>query len=820
MEELGAYVDQTVSTLKRYGWHTAINTLRGRSNLHPDVKKLPHPAAPLLDRMRRNGVPVVIQTAPWTAEMRQARLNRGPHKSALEYSEFLAAEFLDFCRKGYWMLLPYELVKDRPELRLSPIGVVPQRERRPRVIVDYSYYGVNDETLKLAPQESMQFGKALSRMLQGITEADRRYGDCYIYKVDVADGFYRVWLCTSSVAKLGVVLPKMEGLPNLVAFPLVLPMGWTESPPYFSVTTETVCDLTNNDLRRNLRYPAHALEPVSATRDDEMIQTRGTQQNYALKHETRVQDLQLVALRDNQPTLPKRRKYRKRPLAQMDVFVDDFCGTAQDDPQNPATNQRRTLFHNLDRVFRKNDAEDPPTRKEPNAINKLKKGDASINTIKRALGWDLDGFNRMLKVPSHRTERALTTLSTLAQQTRVGRKTWESMLGDLRNLTPGIPGGRGQFSMLQAALVEAKDRIRITDSVKAQLEDLYCLVKGLDDRATHMEELVPEVDPRFIGASDAAKAGMGGIWLPPNEEGSYWPPLLWRQPFTVEVQRQVVGVNCPRGQITNSDLELAATVAQQAVLANCYPVEKTTTHTFCDNTPAVAWQQKGSTTSKGAAAYLLRVAALHQRHHKYLSKVEYLPGRSNVMADDASRRWDLTDQNLLTHFNSLYPQKLPWRLSHLPPRMNSALTSSLFRKRLQPAWYLAAPDKPSGTGKYGATFVNQSASIPVSQPPVILSPISRYSREDTGMADLPPAVDRSDLERWRTPYVRWARRFPHWGPRIPGNRQPTRLTSDSTVNYGDTSAKIPHLLESDQFPGGPCKKPNESRRPRQERNEN
>ena len=60
------------------------------------------------------------------------------------------------------------------------------------------YNGVNDETLKLAPQESMQFGKALSRMLQGIMEADRKYGDCYmIYKVEVANGFYRVWLCTS-----------------------------------------------------------------------------------------------------------------------------------------------------------------------------------------------------------------------------------------------------------------------------------------------------------------------------------------------------------------------------------------------------------------------------------------------------------------------------------------------------------------------------------------------------------------------------------------------------------------------------------------------
>ena len=97
----------------------------------------------------------------------------------------------------------------------------------------------------------------MNRMLQGIMESDPLYGDCYNYKVDVSDGFYRVWLCTSSIAKLGVTLPKMQGLQKLVAFPLVLPMGWTESPPYFSVLTETVCDPTNKELRQNYRYHAH-----------------------------------------------------------------------------------------------------------------------------------------------------------------------------------------------------------------------------------------------------------------------------------------------------------------------------------------------------------------------------------------------------------------------------------------------------------------------------------------------------------------------------------------------------------------------------------
>ena len=761
MEELGAYVDQTVSMLKLIGWHATIVKLRGRSNLHPHVRDLSHPAAPLLDRMRRNGVPVVIRSPPWTPSMKQARFARGPHKSARDYAEFLAAEFLDFCRKGYWTLLPYELVKDIPELRISPIGVVPQRERRPRVIVDYSYYGVNRDTVKLAPQESMQFGKALNRMIQGLAAANPIYGDCYVYKVDVSDGFYRVWLCTSSIAKLGVALPKMPGLPDLVAFPLVLPMGWTESPPYFSVLTETVCDLTNRDLERNIRYPAHPLEAIAARNDDRKIE-----KNFRSEAIPKCIQTQASGDQSTSTTRVPTRNYLTRPLAKMDVFVDDFCGTLQNNARNPATNQRRVVFHNLDRVFRKNDRNDPVIRKEPNAINKLEKGDASLNTIKRALGWDLDGKNRLLKVPTHRIERAAAALKTLASQSRAGHTTWQSMLGDLRNLTPGIPGGRGQFSLLQVALTTANNnRVKITKAVKAQLEDLRYLVLDLDRRPTHVDELVPEENPRFMGASDAAKPGMGGVWLPPTNESHLISPLVWRQPFPLGVQQQVVSVENPKGRITNSDLELAATVAHQAVLTQHQTITRATIHMYCDNTPAVAWQRKGSTTTTGPAAYLLRVNAMHQRQHQYLPRIDYLPGPANVMADDASRRWDLPDKLLLTHFNTRYPQNLPWQLSSPPPRLNYALTLSLYRKRLPPEWYLAAPAKQHDTGIYGVGTAPTSRSLQAYLPSGTPSHTCKSSLGATATDGSPPVVDRSGLERCKTPYGRLGRRFPHWGPR-------------------------------------------------------
>jgi hypothetical protein len=65
---------------------------------------------------------------------------------------------LEFAQKGFWVVLPYKLVKDFEKLRLSPLGVVPQWNQCPCLIVNYTYYDVNQETVILSPKEAMQFG--------------------------------------------------------------------------------------------------------------------------------------------------------------------------------------------------------------------------------------------------------------------------------------------------------------------------------------------------------------------------------------------------------------------------------------------------------------------------------------------------------------------------------------------------------------------------------------------------------------------------------------------------------------------------------------
>ena len=125
-------------------------------------------------------------------------------------------------------------------------------------------------------------------------------------KIDIlSDGFYRVGLRIEDIPKLGVAIPTLPNCPRLVAFPLALPMGWVESPPYFTAFTEMACDLSNTALVLQTSThapPLHHLEDLANTPPPE--------------------NARMPPIRN----LPRIRAKRPavKPLAHVDVYVDDF----------------------------------------------------------------------------------------------------------------------------------------------------------------------------------------------------------------------------------------------------------------------------------------------------------------------------------------------------------------------------------------------------------------------------------------------------------------------------------------------------------------
>lgn len=329
-------------------------------------------------------------------------------------------------------------------------------------------------------------------------------------------------------------------------------------------------------------------------------------------------------------------------------------------------------------------------------------------------------------------------------------------------MSPALPGTRGLFSVLQEALrhTDAR-RICITSRIRVLATDFLTLANSVHTRPTRLHELVPTY-PSDIGSCDACQKGMGGVWFDTLDART--PPIVWRQPFPPHIVAALITAENPHGTVSISDLELTGMIAHKDILAHSRNVAGRTIWLASDNRAAVAWSIKGSATSVTARAELLRYNALHQRAHRYVSRHPYIPGPVNVMADDASWRWDLSDQALLTHFDTHYPQATSWQLWTLSPATNVSLTGALSNKRAPSASPPNARLLLTPLGHCGRPSVPASASIPSAWTSQTQSLFSSSSPSATAMAPLHPDVGPSGIARWKTPYVRWVGRTPGWGP--------------------------------------------------------
>jgi hypothetical protein len=659
-DRLGKLVQQATEALQIVSFRDLCIRHRGPSCLTGHTL-IPHPAADLLRHLRDAGAPVRLSGLAWTTSDLDAAVRRGAHKSTLHRRDFLREEFADMMEAGQWLVVKYSAIRHLVGLRLSPTGVVPQRDRRDRTIVDYSFYSVNQETLLSAP-DSLQFGYAILRILQSLQRADTRRGTIYLAKIDVADAFMRVAILASHVPALGALLPFYPGEEKFVAFPFILSMGWVESPHYLCAVSETVADMANTLFAKDrLSSTPHRLDELANSRPASMSSPCDGAPSFSVP-----------------PPIVQSRGPLQRPLNLVDVYMDDFILVSQRS-RSERIASRRTVFECIDSVLRPLSPGDNPKRKEPNSTKKLAQGDAAWSTRKTILGWHFDTKCRTIELPPHRLDRLNTILDSFPRhQSRTSRRKWQQLLGELRSMVMAIPGGRGLFSQLQSVLTydnnpKPTDRLRLSPAVHDQLADFRWLVSSFASRPTRWGELV-DSDPIFLGTVDASGSGMGGVWLDPSGKHA---PLMWRFPFPDHLISRLVSSDNPTGNITNSDLEQTGTVCHQDILSQQHDIREATICSMTDNTAALFREQRGSTSVDDPAAYLCRLSSFHQRCYRYRLRISYIPGPFNIMADALSRNWDMDDSQVLLHFNSHFPQAQQWHLCQLRPEMSSAVLLAL-----------------------------------------------------------------------------------------------------------------------------------------------
>ena len=763
--DLGELIVRDALALKRLGWHGLVSQRRPTSDFS-SLDNLPHPARRLLRSYAYKGAPVKFSTPPWTRQQLEQASKRGPHRSALQYIDFLHEEFVDMINKGEWIVLPAKDVLHLPGLRLSPPGVVPQRGRRPRWIGDYSWWGINEDTLPLAAMESMQFGHALDRILREILFSSPKHGPVHMIKLDLKDGFYRIGLIVDDIPKLGVIFPTLPGEEPLIAFPLVLPMGWKNSPPIFCTATETIADIANARINTNFNPPAHHLDELA-----ESIPPPAHESYQVLPaSSTLPQPSTTIPARD--PSLPT----NGPPTKYVDIYVDDFVGLAQTPQQQRV---RRILLGAIDEVFRPLSSTDAPTRQEPVSVKKLREGDGSWSTIKSVLGWIIDSEALTISLPPHRVARLKEILDEIpSTQRRISVKKWHKILGELRSMSLALPGARYIFSSMQNAFSSSmKGRLALDKGVHHALDDFRWIHDNISTRPTRIAELVP-LPPVAEGHHDASGHGAGGIWfpsavLPPREGIVAATPVVWRYEWPPCISSKLKTDKNPTGTISNSDLELAGGLIHLECISQCYDVRERTVLSKGDNLSTTFWERKGSTSTNSPPAYLLRQFGMHQRFHRYVPRFDYISGPSNPIADSLSRKFSLNWTDQLSDIIPFIPQHALPQVWTPSKHITSAVISALLRRQSNRESLRVEPKVQSQLGPSGKSSQVSWASTPFSKPTATKYSSYKSSPYEFNAANYRPVEIPSGLDRLKITYGTLRRRSSTWGPKIHAS---TRLT--------------------------------------------
>jgi hypothetical protein len=200
--------------------------------------------------------------------------------------------------------------------------------------------------------------------------------------------------------------------------------------------------------------------------------------------------------------------------------------------------------------------------------SKVLKGDATLQTKKRLLGWDIDSENLTIQLPPHRQERLQDLIHTFLQKKVTTHKQWQKLLGELRSMTLALHSSNLLFSLLQHLLKGNRRRMRIPRLAKIALHDWQHMLSTLAKHPMPITAIVPHA-PHYYGATDASADGMGGWWVPTTLSTDS-QPTIWRQPFPDNV-RQALATSDNQGTLNNSELDLAAAVLGHDLLLNTTP---------------------------------------------------------------------------------------------------------------------------------------------------------------------------------------------------------------------------------------------------------
>ena len=625
---------------------------------------------------------------PWPSEVVEQALATGPHVSALTESgaKLLWEDIQYQVDAGFVRILTEQQLRDErsPKLKVSRVAVVPQENRRDRIILNLSaevkfprtrrrpartHPSVNASTVPADDQTAVkrlgQTGKAL---LLYAFETDPTWEICWL-KMDLSDGFWRMIVQAGKEQNFVFEMPPHPTrCGRHFVVPSALQMGWTNSPPYFCTATDIGRKLIVRLLAFTLRSGINTPHPYDEYIIPGVAAPRG-------------------------PITPG------LVTVASQVFVDDFCFGIAGAPNRPHKIRDhlwlgRACLHGAHAIFPPPDAIGHTNGKDSISLKKAKQGDLTPNPEKELLGVDYNGSpgqRRHVRLPAKKAAKyqAAIRLALDSPAHRVSLRAFQKLLGKLIYASDIIPNMRYFFTPLYAELKGKAPTSFIglgkRSIIREVLEFLHCLLGHAQRVPAHITELVSPDLPHIYRTVDASGMGFGGTILPATQ---YIQPTVWRLPMPPDLEQAVSD-----GTVTMVDCEFVAFLLHQCLAQHLAEQEwgwiaGMTSHTYSDNSPTVGIHGRGaSRAASPTPANILKLLALRQRILRHGPQdLQHWPGEQNTMVDFLSRSFQspalASDQDFLATFTNTFPLPLQlgsWRIV----RPNSALSSvafSLLRK--------------------------------------------------------------------------------------------------------------------------------------------
>ena len=666
-----------------------------RNSMCPRGLALYHPAADTLLGYATRGCPVNTGNT-WTGEQMQVAIDRGPHVSALEPAAMaqLDDEIQEKVKNGQAKVIHWNDIRrdPPPQLKISPVAMVPHSSRPYRAILDLSFPvrlnptgtvpSVNNTTVKTAPKGAIdQIGHVLPRLIHAFAAVEEN-AKIFMAKWDIKDGFWRLDCEQGEEWNFAYVLPSSVGTDDIcLVVPTSLQMGWIESPPYFCTASETARDVA-----------AQYAELPLGKLDDHPL----------LHHTTKHGDYAALP-RDRKPTDP--------PLRYLvEIYMDDFIDAAIPTCQTDLDHLASSTMTGIHDVF----PAAPIPNDDPISDKKLVRGDGAWANVKDILGMTFDGTEKTIWLSADKRDALLCTLTTWIRKAlkRIGIvfDEFRTTLSKLQHAFLTVPAGKGLLSAFYVILRLEPTMVYLhtNTNLRYAVADCRTFLRETVSSPTKCRNLVTGW-PDFVGITDASGHGLGGVIIGEHRAVA---PIVFRLQWPRDISDSIVSDNNPTGTITNSDLELAGLLMLWLVMEEVCDVQDAHVALFSDNSPTVHWVQRLAAKHSHVAMQLIRALALRlQLAGASPLTPMHIAGVNNSLTDIPSRSFGSdaawyckTDTQLLTLFNKTFPlpNQASWTVFRVSSRIAMRVISILRMKAFTADEWRRLPEKGKLIGSVGS----------------------------------------------------------------------------------------------------------------------